>query len=136
MIVFSLVAVACSARHKVDIAESKTEATQSIRWQTDSTFDDRSGPNGSISLVIGSNTFPLKANRAVSFRPLSQENHRGWGVPMDADIAALGWYAGYGEVLYAVRTHDEVKVYYREVEEQTTPTKFKLIKRIPIKNNG
>jgi hypothetical protein len=51
---------------------------------------------------------------------------------MDADMAALGWYAGYGEVLYTVRTHDEVKVYYREVEEQVIPPPFELIKRIPI----
>lgn len=136
MIGFSLVAVACSTRHIVDIDESKVEATPSIRWQTDSTFDDRSGPTGSISLVIGSKTFPLKIDRPVSFGPLSRENHREWGVPTDADIAALGWYAGYGEVFYAVRTHDEVKVYYREVEEQATLTQFKLMKRIPIKNNG
>jgi hypothetical protein len=132
IILFSLVAVACSTRHIGEIAESKAAATQSIRWQTDSTFDDRSGPNGSILLVIGSKTFPLKIDRPVAFRPLSRENHVGWGVPMDADIAALGWYAGYGEVLYTLRTHDEVKVYYREVEEQVTPPPFKLIKRIPI----
>lgn len=125
-------AVACSTSHIVEITESMVESSQSIRWHTDSTFDDRSGPNGSISLVIGSKTFPLKIDRPVAFRPLNRENHAGWSVPMDADIAALGWYAGYGEVLYTVRKHDEVKVYHREVEEQVTPPPFKLIKRIPI----
>lgn len=134
IILSSLVTAACSTRDIEKSAESKAASVPSIRWQTDSAFNDRSGPRGSISLVIGSKKYPLKIDRTVAFKQLGRENHAGWGVPMDADIAALGWHAGYGELLYTVRTHDEVKVYYREVEEQVTPLPFKLIKRIPIKN--
>jgi len=57
---------------------------------------------------------------------------KNWGVPRQAEVAALGYWAGYGEVLYAVRTADAVEVYHREVEEQVIPPPFTLILRVSI----
>ena len=122
---------ACSIPLIKQTTERKVAAAQSIRWDTHSTFDDRSGPVGSISLVVGSVVFPLRVDRPVAFKSLAIELQARWGVPKEAEIAALGWNAGYGEVLYALRRKDEVQVYFREVEEQIAPPQFKLIKRIP-----
>lgn len=133
IIILPLLVGSCRISHVMQSAEPKSASAQSIRWDTHSTFDDRSGPVGSISLVLGSAAVPLRTDRPVAFKPLDREQQAVWaGVPNQAVIAALGWHAGYGEVLYAVSTQDEVLVYCREVEEQLPPSPFKIIKRIPL----
>ncbi len=129
IVLYALLASSCSFPIKSK-TELKVHAAQPIAWHTDSTFDERSGPKGSISLQLGSVASPLLTNRPVCFKNLNRENWDGWGIPKDAEIAALGYWAGYGEVIYAVRVGDMIEVYHREVEEQVTPPRFKLIKRI------
>ena len=128
----SLLVVSCSNLKTEKKIEPKAAGTAPIRWLIDSSFNDLSGPSSSISLIKESETFPLRIHSPVAFKPLNRENQAGWGVPKEAVIAALGFWAGYGEVLYAVNTENEVQVYYREIEELVDLPPFKLIKRIPI----
>lgn len=131
IVIYALLASSCSFPIKQK-PELMVRASQPIAWHTDSTFDERSGPKGSISLQIGAETLPLRINRPVAFKPLSREQWNNWGVPRQAEVAALGYWAGYGEVLYAVRTADAVEVYHREVEEQASPPPFTLIVSVSI----
>lgn len=128
---FALLASSCSFPINQE-PELTVQPNQPIAWHTNSTFDDRSGPQGSISLQIDSKTLPLRINRPIAFKPLGRELWTKWGIPNQAELAALGYWAGYGEVLYAVRAADEVQVYHREVEEQVSTPPFTLIKRILI----
>lgn len=131
IVLFSLLASSCTFLINQE-PELTVQPNQPIAWHTDSTFDDRSGPQGSISLQIETKILPLRINRPVAFKPLSRELWIKWGIPNEAELAALGYWAGYGEVLYAVRIAGEVQVYHREVEEQASAPPFTLIKRISV----
>ena len=112
--------------------EEHAQVAPKMSWNIEGEFDDIEGPRNSVALVVGGVTTPLRKDQPVGYRKLSEQNWQGWGVPADAITACLGWWAGYGEVLYAVYQHPHVLVYFREVEEKSPLPDFRLIARIPV----
>ena len=129
IILYSFLMVSCSIPWGKKI-ESHERSERAIDWKTTTSYNQNAGPKGSISLKTESGAWLLRENRPVNFKSLPRQHWDQWGIPRSADAAALGYWAGYGEVIYAQRIGHDIAVYYREVEEQMEPQPFTRIKRI------
>ena len=100
-----------------------------VAWKISERIDENGNPIGSLSIMVGGVAVPLRTGLQVSY---SEIEPGAWLVPLEADIACLGLWAGSGEVLYAIRGDRTVTVLIRRVEEEEQEVVFRRLTTIPI----
>lgn len=100
-----------------------------LAWVIGETVDDAGNPKSTLGLRVGTRTYELRPRRTVGYSPIEPG---AWKVPPEAEIACLGWWAGSGEVLYALRNGEAVEIYLRRIEETEEEPVGHLLKRIPL----
>lgn len=105
------------------------EAEPPIQWTITETETADGHPVATLGLTVAGREVVLRRDQPLSYAALAPGQ---WAVPDGAATAALGWWAGRGEVLYAVRHPDRVEVFLRRIEEEDAGETFRRIMTIPL----
>lgn len=110
-------------------AATDGSAPGSLAWRIGERVGDQGQPIGTLALLIDGRPVTIRRDRPVSY---AQIEPGAWSVPAGADLAALGWWAGSGEVVYVIRRAGQVDVYLGLVEEESAGPEFSLIRRLDL----
>lgn len=79
-------------------------------------------PNASVFLVVGENKFKVADINVCA--PISSEEYIQYQIPAESISAAGGWFAGFGEYLYAMQETEKIVVFQGTVDEMDETTDY------------
>ena len=106
--------------------------THSISWIIENNFDLTLGPTSTVFVQINGTSTQILANSGVEFSETPSRDWESQGIPKNAKFALQGWWAGYGEAIYALHNIDHLEIHWRKVIEGESPSEYELIKIMPL----
>ncbi|MDH5178273.1 MAG: hypothetical protein OEZ39_19795 [Gammaproteobacteria bacterium] len=106
-------------------------------WHSDSKMQaEMEIPETTLSLMCNKQIFVILEKQTVTYSEIDKQRYADFKVPADAVTAISGWWAGYGQTIYVIRSGQELKIYYTEYgeEENPSPLTFTLLKTLTLKS--
>lgn len=126
-----ILATGCSVTASVK-QPNASDTAHSISWTAQNTFDLKLGPSSNLHVQVNEVSTPILSNSSVEFSELMFVNWLSHDIPKGASFALYGWWAGSGEVLYALQNPGHLEIYWREEVEGEPSAEYELIKKISL----
>jgi len=99
------------------IEAKSTANTGPFRWSIDVSHDKQGIPKSVLYLVGNQHRHFVAKVEGNEMKPMERELYSGWNVPAKAVTACFGWFAGGGDVYYAIRRPRALQIFHRGIDE-------------------
>ncbi len=86
-------------------------------WSIKVTHDKLGTPTSLVSLIINKRNHFVTKVIGNEMKPMTRDQFAGWKVPKIATTACFGWFAGGGDLYYAIERRHALKIYHRAIDE-------------------
>ena len=116
------------------VAHSQPRDSVPYQWSIKVTRDKQGIPTSAVSIVVNKHSHFVAKVEGNEMKPMDRALFDGWDVPKSSVTACFGWYAGGGDIYYALRRPHLLRIYHRAIDESDEKEqKPKLVLSLKLK---